>query len=260
MTHQYSDNIVNPHKINDKIYYGYDGNVELTGDGYVQIPAGATADRPAEPEVGMVRYNTSTNEFEGYSGSGWAALASGATIEYVNYFYDGTSVPSSSISNTGRLGRNYGVMYELNTTNQPNAFYGPTVASGNPTLTYINFDPSTGTFAGFLTEATYLINTSFEVKNDGTGSGSIPVSIVHQMDAKSGSNIMNSAVGTYVKLPDSVYGGSNYTPWDQAVNMSTVATFTDPDPGNNILRIELDSNQSQYYWVIYGFVSIIRIA
>jgi hypothetical protein len=42
----------------------------------IQLPAGATGNQPPAPSVGMVRYNTSNNEFEGYSGSpaSWQAL------------------------------------------------------------------------------------------------------------------------------------------------------------------------------------------
>jgi hypothetical protein len=42
----------------------------------ISLPAGTTANQPGTPSVGMVRYNTTNNEFEGYSGSpaSWQAL------------------------------------------------------------------------------------------------------------------------------------------------------------------------------------------
>ena len=43
----------------------------------IQLPAGnSVAQRPATPAVGMIRYNTTNNEFEGYSGAPaqWQAL------------------------------------------------------------------------------------------------------------------------------------------------------------------------------------------
>jgi hypothetical protein len=42
----------------------------------IQLPAGTSANQPATPAVGMIRYNTTNNEFEGYSGSPaqWQAL------------------------------------------------------------------------------------------------------------------------------------------------------------------------------------------
>ena len=39
----------------------------------VTVPRGTTAQRPAVPVNGMVRYNTSTAHFEGYS-NGWVAF------------------------------------------------------------------------------------------------------------------------------------------------------------------------------------------
>ncbi len=42
----------------------------------IQLPAGTSGNQPASPSVGMIRYNTTNNEFEGYSGSPaqWQAL------------------------------------------------------------------------------------------------------------------------------------------------------------------------------------------
>jgi len=42
--------------------------------GAIQIPVGTTAQRPASPSQGMIRYNTTTNHFEGYDGSAWIHL------------------------------------------------------------------------------------------------------------------------------------------------------------------------------------------
>ena len=42
--------------------------------GAIQIPVGTTAQRPASPSQGMIRYNTTTSHFEGYDGSAWVHL------------------------------------------------------------------------------------------------------------------------------------------------------------------------------------------
>ena len=59
----------------------------FTGTGEVKLPAGATANRAGETGntsalVGMLRYNTQTNKFEGYSGSTptWSALGGSAAV------------------------------------------------------------------------------------------------------------------------------------------------------------------------------------
>ena len=44
--------------------------------GGITIPRGTTAQRPASPIAGMIRYNTSTNTLEFYSGSAWAPVGS----------------------------------------------------------------------------------------------------------------------------------------------------------------------------------------
>lgn len=53
------------------------GNVYVNGSGGVRVPVGSTADRPSSV-TGYIRYNTTTNEFEGY-GASWGALGGGAT-------------------------------------------------------------------------------------------------------------------------------------------------------------------------------------
>ena len=47
---------------------------KVAGTGSIRIPSGNTAQRPASPVAGMMRYNTQTNVFEGYNGSNWIAL------------------------------------------------------------------------------------------------------------------------------------------------------------------------------------------
>lgn len=50
----------------------------LEGTGASILNVGTTGERPAVPEAGMVRYNSTNNKFEGYNGA-WGALGGGAT-------------------------------------------------------------------------------------------------------------------------------------------------------------------------------------
>lgn len=50
----------------------------LEGTGAAILNVGTTSERPASPENGMVRYNSTTTKFEGYNGA-WGALGGGAT-------------------------------------------------------------------------------------------------------------------------------------------------------------------------------------
>ena len=53
---------------------------EFTSTGALKISAGTTAERPGSPVVSMIRYNSTTGEFEGYSGSSpaWKSIGGSA--------------------------------------------------------------------------------------------------------------------------------------------------------------------------------------
>jgi hypothetical protein len=55
------------------------GNGTFQGTGFVLVSKGTTAQRPVSPVNGQIRYNTDTNQFEGYQGGQWGQLGGGAT-------------------------------------------------------------------------------------------------------------------------------------------------------------------------------------
>ena len=57
----------------------FSGNVLLSGTGVLDLPVGTTAQRPASPNSGMIRFNTDLGQFEGYSGTAWSSVGGGAT-------------------------------------------------------------------------------------------------------------------------------------------------------------------------------------
>jgi hypothetical protein len=54
------------------------GDVTFSGFGYVQMPVGATTDRPAVPTEGMFRYNSTLDVFEGFSNNAWGQVGGDA--------------------------------------------------------------------------------------------------------------------------------------------------------------------------------------
>jgi hypothetical protein len=46
-----------------------------TANAFIQVPTGTTEDRPGTPATGMIRFNTTTSRFEGYTGAGWVILS-----------------------------------------------------------------------------------------------------------------------------------------------------------------------------------------
>jgi hypothetical protein len=57
----------------------FGGNVLLTGTGVLDLPVGTTAQRPGSPTSGMIRFNTTLSQFEGYNGTAWSQVGGGAT-------------------------------------------------------------------------------------------------------------------------------------------------------------------------------------
>jgi hypothetical protein len=57
----------------------FTGNVLLSGTGVLDLPVGTTAERPGSPTSGMIRFNTTLSQFEGYNGTAWSQVGGGAT-------------------------------------------------------------------------------------------------------------------------------------------------------------------------------------
>jgi len=79
------------------------GNTSISGNGYIDIPAGTTAQRPGSANTGMLRFNSDFDRYEGYDGSSWGSLggAGGAGGDAVFYENDPTVSTSYSIT-TGK--------------------------------------------------------------------------------------------------------------------------------------------------------------
>ena len=81
-------------------------NLTLNGTDSIKVPAGTTAQRNGSPAAGMLRYNTTTGEFEGYSNS-WGAIGGGSGSFSTNIFAgdgsDTTFTLSAAPSNENNL-------------------------------------------------------------------------------------------------------------------------------------------------------------
>jgi hypothetical protein len=56
------------------------GGLTMNGTTFLQLVKGTTAQRPGSPITGMIRYNTDTAQFEGYSGSSPSWLPVGGSV------------------------------------------------------------------------------------------------------------------------------------------------------------------------------------
>jgi len=60
---------------------GGDGVPAFSGTGAIDVPAGTTAQRPANPNTGYVRFNTTLDQLEQYTvGTGWQGISAPPTI------------------------------------------------------------------------------------------------------------------------------------------------------------------------------------
>lgn len=61
------------------------GNVTLSGTGYLQVPAGTSAQRPGSASNGMMRYNSTITSFEGYYAGAWSSLGGVKSVDAKAY-------------------------------------------------------------------------------------------------------------------------------------------------------------------------------
>ena len=89
-------------------------NLTLSGTDSIKVSAGTTAQRNGSPVNGMFRYNTTTNEFEGYQNNAWGAIGGGGTT--VNNNADNRIITGSSTADT--LEAETGLTYNAGTLAQ----------------------------------------------------------------------------------------------------------------------------------------------
>ena len=57
---------------------GMSGDLTMSGTGQIKVATGTTGERSGSPTTGMFRFNTSLTRFEGYNGTAWSGVGTGA--------------------------------------------------------------------------------------------------------------------------------------------------------------------------------------
>ena len=70
-------------------------NITLGSVGALRLPVGTTTQEPSSPVVGMIRYNSTVPQYEGYINSAWSPLGGASSVSL------GTSVTAASPSISG---------------------------------------------------------------------------------------------------------------------------------------------------------------
>jgi hypothetical protein len=75
-----------------------------TSTGYFDLPSGTTAERPVNPQTGMIRFNTTINLSEYYDGTGWKAIDAPPSItEITPTAIDSDDGTTTDITITGQF-------------------------------------------------------------------------------------------------------------------------------------------------------------
>ena len=178
---------------NDAIFPGTAG---------ITVPNGTTGQRPIAPNLGQMRYNTTTSRFEFYEGGMWAVIGIGdGTVTQVNgtanqiNVINNTTTPTVSIVNNPTLPGSGGVLIPIGTTAQR-------PGSGNGTLRY---NSDTGTFEGYANGIWGAIVTGSGVTSVATGTGltggpitSTGTISIANTTVTAGSYGSDSSVGTFI--------------------------------------------------------------
>jgi hypothetical protein len=77
------------------------GIVNINSNQSLKIPVGTSTQQPASPTVGMIRYNTSANRYEGWSGTYWEQL--GGVIDVAGQTYITPELTPGAADNTIRF-------------------------------------------------------------------------------------------------------------------------------------------------------------
>jgi hypothetical protein len=70
--------------------------LNATGTSHWKLPVGTTAQRPASPAVGQVRYNSTQSTFEGYSSGAWSSLGGVKSVNAYTYILAETSAGAAN--------------------------------------------------------------------------------------------------------------------------------------------------------------------
>jgi hypothetical protein len=145
-------------------------NAVFPGTESVQVPAGTTAQRPAVPVNGDIRYNTDTARFEIYAGSSWTTIGAGdgtvtnvaGTVGQITVA-NGTTTPQISIATNP-------VMPGTGSISVPAG--GTAARPGTPVNGMIRYNTDSLVFEGYLNNVwTAFASSGVGVLTVNTGTG-----------------------------------------------------------------------------------------
>ena len=186
---------------------GISDNPVIPGTGAMKLPLGTTGERPGGSN-GQIRYNTTTNRYEGYQNGTWATLGNGdGTVTSVSgtanqiSVANGTTTPVVSIASNPVLPGTSSVTVPIGNTSD---------RSGSPVNGMFRYNSQTGTFEGYANNVWGAITTGTGVTSVGVSGGTTGLTT-------SGGPITSSGTITFAGTLITANGGtglSSYTAGD----------------------------------------------
>jgi hypothetical protein len=208
------------------------------GTAGITVPNGTTGQRPIAPNLGQMRYNTTTGTFEFYEGGIWQVLGTGSgTVTQVNgtanqiNVVNSTTTPTVSIVNNPTLPGVGGVIIPIGTTAQR-------PGSGNGTLRY---NSDTATFEGYANGAWGAIVSGSGVTTFNAGTTGLTPSVPSSGGIILGGTLITSNGGTGASgtLVGYVYGNgtANMTASTTIPTTNLSGTITNAQLANSSITI-----------------------
>lgn len=125
----------------------------------IKVPAGTTAERPASPAVGMIRYNTTVAVLEQYTADGWVGIEPAPTITNIAYPNSQTAIwqgDTLTINGTGFKSGAIAKFLNPSTGIVTNADTTTRVSSAQLTATFPTSISTEGTYSVVVTNPSGL--------------------------------------------------------------------------------------------------------
>jgi hypothetical protein len=226
---------------------GIASNPILPGASAVTIPKGLTSDRTGLPALGMMRYNTQSNVFEGYLDTGWQSFAVSGGVTSFSAGSTGFT-PSSptggaivlggtlNVSNGGTGATTLtGYVYGNGTGAMTASTTIPNVGLANSSVTYNGVTVALGASGTITATATnpLTISTGLQLNSGTTYDGSVAktLSIDSTVVTLTGiqtltNKSMSGSDNTFTNLPNSSLTNSSITIGSTTVSLGgTITTF-----------------------------------
>ena len=209
---------------------------DLTATTSLQVPAGTTAQRPSSPSAGSFRYNTTSNQFEGYSSS-WGALAGsgggggGATSAFSVDSYTGNGSTTAYALSQSVGSENNLIVFIEGVFQQQDAY----VLSGN-TLTFVSA-PANGNKILIYSIAAAVSGSNLNIDSM-TGDGS-DTTLTLSIIPVSENNTQVFVDGVYQSKSNYSISGSTLTFSTAPPNGSAVEVMTMTQTDINVPLMEL---------------------